>query len=39
MLNKKRTNGVGKVKYLALVLMAAAAMLLFNNIDDGPDCK
>lgn len=32
MLNKKRTNGVGKVKYLALVPMAAA-MLLFNNID------
>ena len=32
MLNKKRTNGVGKVKYLAPVPMAAA-MLLFNNID------
>lgn len=32
MLNKKRTNNVGKVKYLALIPMAAA-MLLFNNID------
>lgn len=32
MLNKKRTNSVGKVKYLALIPMAAA-MLLFNNID------
>lgn len=32
MLNKKRTKSVGKVKYLALIPMAAA-MLLFNNID------
>ena len=32
MLNKKRTKNVGKVKYLALIPVAAA-MLLFNNID------
>ncbi len=32
MLNKKRTNNAGKVKYLALVPMAAG-LLLLNNID------
>lgn len=32
MLNKKRTNNAGKVKYLALIPMAAG-LLLLNNID------
>lgn len=32
MLNKKRTNNAGKVKYLAMVPMAAG-LLLLNNID------
>ena len=32
MLNKKRTNNARKVKYLALVPMAAG-LLLLNNID------